>query len=100
MQFGGRVDKSGVHLQAYKVDGEPWYRANEEHTFICPQCKREHARIFTFVRKPRGMFGCWVVFRYNGKDQVPDLSCPLGLSVMPRDARPLSFQESMEIWHS
>lgn len=95
MQFNGRVDSRGVHLQVYKVDGP-----NEEHMFFCPRCRGQHPRIFVFVRKPCGMFGCWVVFRYNGEENVPDLSCPFGLSKLPRDAKPLNLVESMKIWHS
>ena len=100
MQFNGEISKRGVHLQAYKVDAEPWYKGNPEFTFFCPTCKGEHARLFTFIRKPKGMFGCWIVFRYNGTDQVPDLSCPLGLATLPRDAKPMSLTESMRVWHS
>lgn len=100
LQFNGRVDSKGVHIQAYKVDSEPWYQAKEEFLFFCPKCKRQHPRLFIFARKPRGMFGPWVVFRFNGRDQVPDLSCPIALSVLPRDAQSLSLKESMEIWHS
>ncbi len=112
MQFGGKVDRRGVHLQAYQVNPKisEWtqtptgpkydWAAQDLHLFACPKCQRWHPRLFTFVRKPKGMFGCWVVFRYNGKDQVPDLSCPLSLEKLPRGAEPMSLVESMNVWHS
>lgn len=111
MQFTGRVDRAGVHLQAilvHRVDKhfgpEPHqvYQTtedNEEHLFDCPKCQKKHPRIFTFVRKPAGMMGCWVVFRYNGEEQVPDLSCPISLEKLPRDARAMTDEESAEAWH-
>lgn len=58
---------------------------------ICP-------KLYRIWRKPCGMFGCWVVFRYNGKKQVPDLSVPISLNVLPRDAEELTEQEAIAYW--
>jgi len=46
------------------------------------------------------MWGHWVVFQFNGKDQVPDLSCPMPLLTLPRDAKPLTDEESVAHWKS
>lgn len=119
LQFGGQVTRAGVHLQFVKVvKGEQWERYNgpgayqpspdstvfteddPAHTYTCQQCGRVHARIYVAVRKPAGMFGVWVVFRYNGEEHVPDLSIPISTFKLPRDARPLSDEESSKVWHS
>lgn len=105
LQFSGKISSRGVHLQALKMpEGYPnnarGYMEESEHRYYCPDCHRWHDRIFTFARKPRGMFGCWIVFRWNGEDHVPDLSVPISLDKLPRDARPLSLLESSAIWHS
>lgn len=55
-------------------------------------------RLYRCWRKPVGMFGCWVVFRYNGKEHVPDLSIPIGTEQMPRDAKPLTDDEAAGYW--
>lgn len=101
MQFGGKITREGVHLQAIQVvKDSSLYGRTDQHEFACPQCKRWHPRIFTFIRKPKGMFGCWVVFQYNGEEHVPDLSVPISLERLPRDAKPMSLEESMKTWHS
>ena len=66
----------------------------------CPTCGKTHPRIHIAIRKPAGTFGCWVVFRYNGEEHVPDLSTPVAVFKLPRDAKPLSDEESNRIWHS
>ena len=57
-------------------------------------------RLWKFYRRPAGMFGCWVVFRYNGKEHVPDLSVPLQLFKMPRDAERMSDEDAIKHWRS
>jgi hypothetical protein len=54
--------------------------------------------LWHFYRRPKGMFGCWVVFEYNGKDHAPDLSVPISLFKMPRDAKKLTDAESVAHW--
>jgi len=56
------------------------------------------AKLYRIWRKPRGMFGCWVVFQYNGKEQVPDLSIPIAVHKLPRDAEPLTDEEMQRYW--
>ncbi len=54
--------------------------------------------LWHFYRRPIGMLGCWVIFEYNGQDQVPDLSVPISLFKMPRDAKKLTDEESVAFW--
>lgn len=105
MQFKGKITRKGVHLEAYL--GRKWDLGSGmkyEDTFVepytCKTCGKVHPIIHIFVRKPRGMFGPWVIFEYNGEKQVPDLSCPLEIGKMPRDAKRLTEEESSKIWHS
>jgi hypothetical protein len=44
------------------------------------------------------MCGCWVVFRYNGEEHVPDLSVPISVDTLPRDARPMSIEDTIKTW--
>lgn len=125
LQFNGKSDQRGVHLQCYQTtpsqkfiehpvlkDGLPtgetrrdYYLKDseicgDETDVIYMPDGSSFARIWTFARKPKGMCGCWVVFRYNGKDHVPDLSCPQGMFKLPRDARPLSISDCIKAWKS
>jgi len=45
------------------------------------------------------MFGCWVVFQYNGEEEVPDLSIPITVKKYPRGSIRLSDVESSRVWH-
>lgn len=56
------------------------------------------SKLYRIWRKPCGMFGCWVVFRYNGEEHVPDLSVPIGVYKLPRDAEPLTDDEAAAYW--
>lgn len=69
-------------------------------TFPDPETGRPLPIIHLATRKPCGMCGCWVVFRYNGEENVPDLSIPICVEKLPRDARRLSPEESLKIWRS
>lgn len=60
-------------------------------TTICP-------KLYAIYRRPIGMFGCWVVFRWNNAERVPDLSVPIHVAKLPRDAKPLSDSESTSYW--
>ena len=120
LQFSGKMGHRGVQLQAYRVerawkcgsfsyrrnlfpDASPYtvtirtwsYADHETETEACPQCGREHPKLYGFWRKPRGMFGCWVIFQYNGEKRIPDLSVPIQMQKLPRDARPLPII----VWH-
>ena len=111
LQFGGKVNRRGVWLEFYQVkpryfetsDGEKHEHYEscgepiDQHS--CEICGKAHPRLWIAPRKPAGMFGQWVVFRYNGEDHVPDLSCPIAVYRMPRDAQRLDDQKSSELWH-
>ena len=104
MHFRGQVEKQGVGLEFYLVDSEPWYRADEVELVECSVCStdavtRTHPQIHRVYRKPAGVFGPWVVFRYNGDKHVPDLSHPIAIVKLPRGAERLSAEENSETWH-
>lgn len=101
LQFSGQIDrKRGVGLLFYleRTLANGWQHEDVESA-PCSSCGRDHPQLYRAWRKPRGMFGCWVVFRYNGCDQVPDLSVPIAVERLPRDAKPLSTDEAAEYWH-
>ena len=118
LQFNGTINHCGVGLQFIQVEkNEPqWTKYNgpesyhpssesttftkEVDTYVCKTCGRSHARIAVAYRKPAGMFGCWVIFRYNGDEHVPDLSIPISVFRLPRDAKTLTDEQSSAIWHS
>lgn len=102
MQFSGEVTKEGVHLQFTHTTPNECYPDSETlgdrtDVIYCPGGK-VYSRIWTAVRKPCGMFGCWVVFRYNGKEHVPDLSVPISVFKLPRDAKPMSIENTIKTW--
>jgi hypothetical protein len=126
MQFRGTSSSRGVDLQfvqirkVQRVIGEAanvfgpidysrpgftdrgFVMVDEEYTdtFTDPATGRPLPYIWTAPRKPCGMCGCWVVFRYNGEEHVPDLSIPISVEKMPRGAVRLSQEESLKLWHS
>lgn len=99
MQFSGPVNHRGVGLRLY-VTSDGTSLGTELEVNACTKCGRSHAVIHEAYRKPVGMFGCWVVFRMNGKEIVPDLSIPIPVGKLPRDARRLTWDECMSYWHS
>lgn len=103
LQFNGRSDRRGVGLifcakpgSRYSDDGGRLLVPQ----FRCSICGKWHERLFEAFRKPCGMLGCWVVFRYNGKEQVPDLSVPIDVDKLPKGARMMSIKECERHWHS
>lgn len=56
--------------------------------------------LWAFWRKPRGLFGPWVVFEYNGEMEVPDLSIPIRFEKVPKGAVRLSDEEALTYWRS
>jgi len=107
LQFNGKVESGKVGLQFTLVRKIPWIvgdlhltKPEDVDTHICTVCGGSHARIHEAFRKPAGMFGCWVVFRYNGEEHVPDLSIPISVEKLPRDARRLNDTESSQYWHT
>lgn len=72
---------------------------NDAELVPCAICGGKHNRLWVAWRKPRGMFGPWVVFEYNGEKHVPDLSIPIATFKLPHDAKPLSDAQNAEYWH-
>jgi hypothetical protein len=104
LQFGGNITKDGVHLELYLAeDGpNPTYKGlllypTEE--IDCIKCGRKHPQLYTIIRKPIGMMGHWVVFRYLGEEHVPDLSCPIAVPKLPRGAKKMTPEENAAAWH-
>jgi hypothetical protein len=115
LQFNGKIDKRGVGLEFIKstiirnrVFGfdrgtlETWITDDKDYDekHLCTVCGQLHPRIYVAFRKPCGMFGCWVQFRYNGEVNVPDLSIPITVKEYPKDAIKMSDVESSRIWHN
>lgn len=57
-------------------------------------------KLYRIFRRPLGMFGCWVTFRYNGETHAPDLSVPTRVEKLPRDAIALTDDEAARYWRS
>lgn len=107
-QFDGEISKQGVHLMALLDNGydivtqgyKPYIECFED-IYQC-ECGKIHPAIYTFIRKPRGMWGCWVVFRWNNEEHVPDLSTPMSLKLRdrPKDLKRMSNEDASKYWHS
>lgn len=115
LQFNGTVDKRGVGLEFIKstvvkqhVIGfdsrtlETWTSEDKDYDekHVCTICGHLHPRMYVAFRKPCGMFGCWVQFRFNGEVQVPDLSIPITVKEYPKGAIKMSDIESSRMWHN
>jgi hypothetical protein len=109
LQFDGKIGKEGVFLEFYLATHFKWTGANgKEYTGAlteateevdCPQCGGKHPQLYVAPRKPAGIWGHWVVFRYLGEEHVPDLSIPIAVERVPRGARKLTAQENAKHWH-
>lgn len=73
---------------------------DETEQATCPQCGKDHPRLWTIDRVPLRPWGCFPVFRIGGKECVIDPTLPHGVSALPRDARPVSPERAAPIWHS
>lgn len=115
LQFNGTIDRRGVGLEFIKstckktvpigfdpVTLETWTteRTDDDEKHLCTVCGKLHPRIYVAFRKPVGMCGCWVQFRYNGEVHVPDLSIPITVKEYPKGAIRMSDVESSHIWHN
>lgn len=109
LQFGGKISRKGVRLEFYLVDEVPMCPHIEglEHLMTkkarelvpCEICGEEHEQLYVAWRRPVGMFGHWVVFRYLGEEHVPDLSIPIDVMEVPRGAVKLTLEENAKTWH-
>lgn len=96
LQHHGPVSRTrGIGLVAYKADAQG--KGVEFET--CPRCGRQHEVLYVFYRKPAGMFGNWVVFRYLGEEHVPDLSIPIRVPELPRGAKRMTTEQAARYWH-
>ena len=120
LQHRGQIKDGKVELLMYLVKkGPEWegyngpesYHPSPDSTTFCEDAepviltrpdgtKSACAKLYRIWRKPVGMWGCWVVFRYNGKEHVPDLSVPISVLKLPRDAKPLTDEEAARYWFS
>jgi len=115
LQFNGAIDKRGVGLEfikSTKVENkvigfdrgtlETWTTEHKDYDekHLCTICGQLHPRMYVAFRKPCGMFGRWVQFRYNGEINVPDLSIPITVDKYPKDAIRMSDVESSRMWHN
>lgn len=110
LQSPGRTTRKGCEIFVFLQKEEPWIVGDlvtsrkvdsEPVELTRPNgSKSVVPKLYRIWRKPAGMFGCWVVFRINGKESVPDLSVPCGLFKLPRDAEELTEEEAKEYWFS
>ena len=109
LQFNGRTNRfKGVELQFYLVKSvQREYAPGHSYTVDediervpCATCGKDHPQLYVAWRKPVGMWGCWVVFRYLGGEHVPDLSIPIAVLKVPKGARKLSLDDNSRIWHT
>jgi hypothetical protein len=118
LQHGGptKVGKHGrgyVGLLMYRVlPSERWPDSNlgaDAEPVACAHPDREspgwrglksHPKLYIVWRRPVGMLGCWVQFRYNGAVHAPDLSVPIAVVELPRDAKVWGEAEVERYWHS
>lgn len=101
LQHRGNITRKGVGLVMYLVapdeHGNPTWDGIEHIPCDCKWGK--HEQVYEVFRKPVGMLGCWVQFRLNGEVIVPDLSIPIKVTKLPRDARKMDPEEVKEYWH-
>lgn len=72
---------------------------DDAETFIGPDGKTRPTIYFAY-RRPVGMLGCWVQFRYCGDVHAPDLSVPISTFALPRDAVRMPDAEAFAYWTS
>ena len=108
LQYKGDITEQGVALPFYLVvnitkhlsETVKYDSKEDSDIFPCSKCKRSHARIYMARRKPVDMLGNWVRFRYNGELHAPDLSIPIPVYKIPRDAKALTLEKCAEFWHA
>lgn len=94
-----------------KYNGPGAYKPSPESTTFCNDVEPMELtrpngsvttcpKLYRAWRVPVGMWGNWVVFRYNGKEHVPDLSVPIAVFKLPRDAEALTQEEATRYWFS
>ena len=104
LQFKGNTKGGKVGLQFYRTakqenDKVPLLCEPTEQV-PCAICGKSHPRLWIAYRRPVGMCGCWVVFRYLGTEHVPDLSLPIPTFDIPKGAVKSTDKENANLWHS
>lgn len=98
LQHNGPINERGVGLKFYVTDNGKCY-GTERETIIGYSGRRVSV-LYEAFRKPAGMWGCWVLFRYLGETHAPDLSVPIAVPAVPRGARRLTDTETRQYWAS
>lgn len=97
LQHHGTMSREkGVELMCYLCTKNKWGSLTVE----VEKDRKGRPILYRFWRKPAGMFGNWVVFRYFGKENVPDLSVPIRVEKLPKGAERLSEAEAEKYWSS
>ena len=99
LQHDGEIVGNKVVLKMYKITKKD-YNETDSEPFLCHKCSRYHPILYKVSRRPIGMFGHFVVFRYNGAEHVPDLSIPIAVEKLPKDAKAMSVEDCAKYWHS
>jgi hypothetical protein len=102
---GGRsADGRKVELILVLVDPNPNPVLADSATCGIPTRNEPHSDgkvrpvLHRIYRRPAGSFGVWVGFRYNGETHYPDLSVPISLFDLPRDAERVPLAEAFRYW--
>jgi hypothetical protein len=106
LQHHGGRSKRGIELLMYLVRQEPIGETGVMGNVDAEPVKLQRPdgsfatvpKLYRIYRKPAGTFGCWVVFRWNGEEHIPDLSCPIDVQTLPRDATSLTHDEAAAYW--
>lgn len=99
MQHDGETRGNRVVLKMQLVD-RVGHRDVDRETYLCARCGGKHSVIYKVARRPVDMLGCWVRFRYNGALHAPDLSVPISIDRLPRDAERMDEATATAYWHS
>lgn len=102
LQFHGEIGRQGVLLEfeRYIQDiDKPISECYLDPRVPCTICGKDHPQVGVAWRKPCGMLGCWVQFRYLGAIHAPDLSVPICVPEWPKGTRILTPEENSELWH-
>ena len=91
--------QKGVRLEFTLHEEGLCYKPALEPLVPCTVCGGAHEQLWVAWRKPAGSWGAWTVFRYLGEEHVPDLSVPIAVQSVPKDATKLGPQENAQAWH-
>ena len=96
MQHHGGRSKDGSKVELLLELLQPGTSFPAE-MFTGPDGKRRGV-LHRIYRRPAGTLGCWVVFRYNGEEHGPDLSIPISVFKLPRDAERVPDDVAYRYW--